>query len=469
MQPCHGPHAQRVCHDSMISGEELAGLPVLVAGAGVSGAAAARVLRDRGAVVTVADGSDERAQPLRDDGFPVVAADEPPPGTALVVTSPGWRPDSPLLVAAAAAGLEVLGEVELAWRLRGRAPWLAVTGTNGKTTTVRMLASVLSAAGLSTVAAGNVGLPLLDAVLADHDVLAVELSSFQLHWSSTVRPHTAVVLNLAPDHVDWHGSLEAYAAAKGKVYGPGTVAVHNAQDAVTQALSSRADQRIGFTLQSPRPGELGVVEDLLVDRAFADVPGEATALGTLADVTVPGDHNVANALAAAALARSYGVPAEAVAAGLRAFAPDPHRNALVATVDGVAWVDDSKATNPHAAAASLAAYPSVVWIAGGLLKGADVDDLVRTAAPRLRAAVLLGTDRAALADALRRHAPDVPVVEVDRLDTGAMSDAVSRARALARPGDTVLLAPAAASMDCFRDYGQRGDLFAAAVEQLATA
>ncbi|MCW2680957.1 MAG: UDP-N-acetylmuramoylalanine/D-glutamate ligase [Frankiales bacterium] len=442
----------------------LQGLPVVVAGAGVSGAAAARVLRERGARVTVVDASQERAEPLRADGFTVVAADEPPAGTALVVTSPGWRPDSPLLVAAAAAGVEVIGEVELAWRIRGHAPWLAVTGTNGKTTTVQMLAAILTAAGRRTVAAGNVGLPLLDAVLEPYDVLAVELSSFQLHWSSTVRPHTAVVLNLAPDHVDWHGSLDEYAASKGKIHGPGTVAVYNREDRESVRLAAAADgPRVGFTLGSPAPGELGVVEDLLVDRAFAEVPGEATELATLGDLTVPGTHNVANALAAAALARSYGVPAGAVRDGLRGFTPDAHRNALVATIGEVAWVDDSKATNPHAAAASLAAYRSIVWVAGGLLKGADVDDLVRQAADRLRAVVLLGTDKQPFREALQRHAPDVPVVEVERLDTGAMLDVVSAARGLARPGDTVLLAPAAASMDCFRDYKQRGALFASAV------
>ena len=444
-------------------------LPVVVAGAGISGAAAARVLRERGAQVTVVEASEERAEPLRADGFAVVAADEPPAGTALVVTSPGWRPDAPLLAAAAAVGIEVIGEVELAWRLRpaGAAPWLAVTGTNGKTTTVQMLAAVLSAAGLRTVAAGNVGLPLLDAVLEPYDVLAVELSSFQLHWSSSLAPHTAVVLNLAPDHVDWHGSLDEYAAAKGRIHGPGTVAVYNREDPGTVQLASRADRRVGFTLGSPGRDELGVVEDLLVDRAVPDVAGEATELARLGDLQVPGSHNVANALAAAALARSYGVPAGAVRDGLRGFRADAHRNALVAAADGVAWVDDSKATNPHAAAASLAAYPSVVWVAGGLLKGADVDDLVRDAAPRLRAVVLLGTDRQPFLDALRRHAPDVPVVEVERLDTGAMLDVVSAARGLARPGDTVLLAPAAASMDVFRDYAHRGRAFADAVSALA--
>ncbi|MCW2669297.1 MAG: UDP-N-acetylmuramoylalanine/D-glutamate ligase [Frankiales bacterium] len=416
------------------------------------------MLRDLGARVTVVD---DRAEDL--DDFPVQRT--LPDELALVVTSPGFRPTVPMLVEAASRGVEVIGEVELAWRLRGpaAAPWLALTGTNGKTTTVKMLEAMLSAAGHRTVAAGNVGLPLLEAVLDDYDVLAVELSSFQLHWSSTVRPHTGAILNVADDHTDWHGSFQQYALAKARIF-DADVSLGNADDEVVRTLLNRArGRRVTFTLQSPRPGEVGVVEELLIDRAFPDVPGEATELATLGDIPVPGDHNVANALAAAAMARSFGVPADAVRTGLQAFVPEAHRNALVADVDGIAWVDDSKATNPHAAAASLAAYASVVWIAGGLLKGADVDDLVRQAAPRLRAAVLLGTDRAVLREALERHAPDVPVVEVSRLDTGAMQEAVAAARSLARPGDTVLLAPAAASMDCFTDYKQRGDLFAEAV------
>jgi UDP-N-acetylmuramoylalanine--D-glutamate ligase len=433
------------------------GLPVTVAGAGVSGTAAARVLKELGAVVTVVDDTVTEL-----DEFPVVRA--LPEELALVVTSPGFRPTVPVLVEAASRGIEVIGEVELAWRLRGEAaaPWLALTGTNGKTTTVKMLESVLRAAGHRTVAAGNVGLPLLEAVLDSYDVLAVELSSFQLHWSSTVRPHTGAILNLADDHTDWHGSFDEYARAKARIF-EADVSLGNADDpAVSRLLDGARERRVAFTLQSPKPGQVGVVEHLLVDRAFPDVPGEATALAELTDIGVPGDHNVANALAAAAMARSFGVPAEAVRDGLRAFVPEAHRNALVVERDGVAWVDDSKATNPHAAAASLAAYPSIVWVAGGLLKGADVDDLVRQAVPRLRAVVLLGADRAVLADALARHAPDVPVVEVSRLDTGAMQEVVAAARSLARPGDTVLLAPAAASMDCFKDYKQRGDLFAEA-------
>lgn len=446
-----------------------AGAPVVVAGAGVSGAAAAHVLRDLGAAVTVVDARAEALEQLAEQGFSI--SHELPDELAQVVTSPGWAPASPLLVAAAARGIEVIGEVELAWRLRGPrgAPWLAVTGTNGKTTTARMLEAVLRAAGHRTVAAGNVGLPLLEAVLhpEPYDVLAVELSSFQLHWSSTLAPYAGALLNVADDHTDWHGSFQAYALAKGRIFAGGT-SIGNADDEVSRVLLNRAaGRRATFTLRVPRTGELGLVDHLLVDRAFPDVAGEATELASLADLAVPGAHNVSNALAAAALARSYGVPAESVRDGLRAFSPDPHRNALVRVHDGVSWVDDSKATNPHAAAASLAAYEPVVWIAGGLLKGADVEDLVRQAAPGLRAAVLLGTDRAALLDALRRHAPEVPVVQVGRLDTGAMSEIVIAAQQLAQPGDTVLLAPAAASMDCFRDYAERGELFAACVQALA--
>lgn len=444
------------------------GLPVVVAGAGISGAAAARALRDLGARVTVVDGAAERLELLAEQGFRT--ATTLPQELGLVVTSPGWKPTAPLLMEAAARGVEVIGEVELAWRVRpaGAAPWLAVTGTNGKTTTVTMLASILAAAGHRTVATGNVGLPVVEAVHGGYDVLAVELSSFQLHWSSTLQPDAGALLNVADDHTDWHGSFQLYALSKGRILDSAT-SIANADDEVSRTLLSRArGRRVSFTLQSPRAGELGVVEDLLVDRAFPDVPGEATELATLVDLTVPGDHNVANALAAAALARSYGVPAHAVAEGLRTYAPEPHRNALVGVVDGVSWVDDSKATNPHAAAASLAAYPSVVWIAGGLLKGADVDDLVRRSASRLRAAVLMGTDRGALREALARHAPDIPVIEVARLDTGAMQEVVDAARTLARSGDTVLLAPAAASMDCFENYRQRGELFAAAAVEVQT-
>lgn len=397
-----------------------------------------------------------------------------PEGTELVVTSPGWPPSSPLFAAAAQAGVEVIGDVELAWRLRGpdAAPWLAVTGTNGKTTTTRMLAAMLTAAGLRTAAVGNIGVSLLDAVLGEeqYDVLAVELSSYQLHWAPGIRPHSAAVLNLAPDHLDWHGSMDAYVADKGRIYHGNTVAcVYNAADPATERLVEQADveegcRAIGFTLDAPRMSELGVVDGLLVDRAFVeDRRNSAQELAEAADVQPLAPHNIANALAAAALARAYGVPAGAVREGLRAFRPDAHRIAEVAVLDGVAYVDDSKATNTHAAQASLTSYEHVVWIAGGLAKGAEFDELVTAAAGRLRGAVLLGADRALIREALARHAPQVPVVDLERTDTGAMSAAVAAARQLATAGDTVLLAPACASMDMFSNYNQRGDLFADAV------
>jgi UDP-N-acetylmuramoylalanine--D-glutamate ligase len=400
-----------------------------------------------------------------------------PAGTELVVTSPGWRPDHPLLVAAAAAGVEVIGEVELAWRLQAErgasTPWLALTGTNGKTTTVGMLASILTTAGLRAVAAGNVGLPTVDAVLADppYDVLAVELSSFQLHWSRSLRPAAAAILNVAPDHLDWHGSMADYVGAKATIYRGDPVVVFNADDAwaVRIAAASPARRRAGFTLRRPAQGELGVIDEALVDRALGPEPFEPeqpVELARVADVRPPGPHNVQNALAAAALARAHGMPADAVGEGLRRYVPGPHRHEVVATVAGVSYVDDSKATNPHAAAASLTAHHRVVWIAGGLLKGAPVDELVATARRRLAGVVLLGADRARLAEAITRHARDLPVVEVGRTDDGAMREAVQAAAGMARPGDTVLLAPAAASMDMFTDYAARGDAFAAAARAL---
>ncbi|MDT0309177.1 UDP-N-acetylmuramoyl-L-alanine--D-glutamate ligase [Streptomyces sp. DSM 44917] len=464
-----------------------AGRRVTVAGLGVSGVSAARALARAGAHVTAVDGGDgerprARAAELAGEGVDVRLGDGDtlPPGTELVVTSPGWRPDSPLFAAASAAGAEVIGDVEVAWRLRGPAgpPWLAVTGTNGKTTTVRMLAAILTAAGLRTAAVGNIGASLVDAVLADppYDVLAVELSSYQLHWAPSVRAHSGAVLNLAPDHLDWHGSMAAYAAAKGRVY-EGNVAacVYNAEDPATEALVREADvtegcRAIGFTLGPPGLSQLGVVDGVLADRAFLpDRLHRAQELAGVADVDPPAPHNIANALAAAALARAYGVEPRAVRDGLRAFRPDPHRIEHVADVGGVAYVDDSKATNTHAAAASLAAYPSVVWIAGGLAKGATFDDLVREAAKTLRGAVLIGADRPLIAEALARHAPGVPVVEVTEAGTGAMAEAVREATGLAAPGDTVLLAPACASMDMFANYAERGHSFAAAVRALPAA
>ncbi|MCA5893148.1 UDP-N-acetylmuramoyl-L-alanine--D-glutamate ligase [Isoptericola sp. NEAU-Y5] len=472
---------------------------VVVAGLGVTGRAVADALAGRvRSLVTVdtrAEGADVRdADDPRRAAEVVAAAD-------LVVASPGWPPSSPLLAAAAESGVPVWSEVELAWRLRtdrgpaddgaarGPAPWLGVTGTNGKTTTVEMLASILGAAGLRTAAVGNVGAPLVAAALdPSYDVLAVELSSFQLHFTGTTSFEAAAVLNLAPDHLDWHGSFEAYARDKGRILDRVQVAcVYNVADPATRELVEEADvvegaRAVGCTLGAPALGQVGVVEDVLVDRAFHAASGtrehrtHATELATLADLAhlappgaPPAPHVVADALAAAALARAHGVPAVAVRDGLRAFRPGAHRIALVRELGGVSYVDDSKATNAHAAAASLGACAAgtVVWVAGGLAKGASFDELVSGQADRLRAAVLIGADPAPLRDALARHAPQVPVVVVDPGDTGSvMRRAVAAAQGLAREGDTVLLAPAGASMDQFASYARRGEAFATAVQEL---
>ncbi|WP_438294318.1 UDP-N-acetylmuramoyl-L-alanine--D-glutamate ligase [Streptomyces sp. HUAS TT7] len=464
------------------------GRRVTVAGLGVSGMPVARVLNGLGAAVTVVnEGADERsrtqAAELEAQGITVRLGDGAtlPEGTELIVTTPGWRPDKPLFAAAAEAGVPVWGDVELAWRLRdldGRtpAPWLAITGTNGKTTTTQMLASILRAAGLRTAAVGNIGVSLLDVVLGEeqYDVLAVELSSYQLHWAPSLRAHSAAVLNLAPDHLDWHGSMEAYAADKGRIYEGNTIAcVYNAQDKVTEDLVREADveegcRAIGFTLATPGPSQLGVVDGILVDRAFVqNRQKNAQELAEVSDVFPPAPHNIANALAAAALARAFGVEPKAVRDGLKAFRPDAHRIEHIADIASVAYIDDSKATNTHAAEASLAAYDPIVWIAGGLAKGASFDELVQRSAKRLRGVVLMGAERHLIAEALARHAPEVPVVDLDRTDTGAMSEAVREAAGLARPGDTVLLAPACASMDMFANYNKRGEAFAEAVRELA--
>jgi UDP-N-acetylmuramoylalanine--D-glutamate ligase len=484
------------------------GLRVLVAGLAVSGFAAADALAERGAVVTVVDGkaagesqaNDERANILDILGVTVRQGEEhtvgmPAEDVDLVVTSPGWRPDQPMLLEAAARGIPVWGEVELAWRMRaktGAAPWLTVTGTNGKTTTVNMLASILRAAGLRATSAGNVGTPILEAVLHPEpfDVIAVELSSFQLHWQRSVSAVAAACLNVAPDHLDWHGSFEEYLRAKGRIYQHTHIAcVYNVADPLTEQLVMEAEvvegcRAIGFTLGVPAPSMVGLVDEVLADRAFVETrQNSAAELGTLRDLQ--GDapsvapHYVANALAAAALARAYGVGPLSVRDGLRAFRPDPHRIADVGTVDGVRFVNDSKATNPHAASASLRSFEKVVWIAGGLLKGAteeQLDELVTSVSPRLRGVVLLGADRARIAEALARHAPHVPVVDVGSSETvdvtftpgvDVMDDVVERAAGLAVSGDVVLLAPAAASMDMFANYGARGDAFEAAVRRWA--
>jgi UDP-N-acetylmuramoylalanine--D-glutamate ligase len=447
------------------------GEAALVIGVGVSGAAAAEALLDRKLTVRVADAVDgprqrAAAARLRELGAAVALGALPsaPDGVDLLVVSPGVPPDTAVVRAAPAAGVEVWGEVELAWRLGadGSGPaWLAVTGTNGKTTTTQMLGAILAASGRRSATAGNIGTPLVQAVTAAerYEVLAVELSSFQLHYSASPEPVAAAILNIAPDHWDWHGGPDAYAAAKERIWShPGTVAVGNLDDRGSAAALARAPgPRVAVSLDPASGADLTVRDAMLLDRRFG--AGELLAV---AELGVSGPHNVANALAAAALALAGGVGAGAVAAGLRGFVGGAHRDVLVDRVGGVGYVDDSKATNPHAAAASLTAYERVVWIAGGLNKGLAFDDLVLTVRDRLRAVVLIGSCADEISDALARHAPDVPVERAANMD-----HAVEAAAAAARGGDTVVLAPAAASMDMFRDYAERGDLFATAVKALS--
>lgn len=457
---------------------------ICVAGLGVAGYAAADALMQMGSAVRVIDASDNedvrsKAQILEALGANVrlqvsADADVDLEGCDLLVVSPGLPPRHPWIDVARSCGIPVWGELELAWRLRDPsrpAPWLCVTGTNGKTTAILMLDSILRSAGFASAAAGNIGTSLVDVVMHDQvDVIAVEVGAPQLPFVTSMSPLASVCINLAPDHIDHFGGFDSYRRAKARVYEHTQVAaVYNVDDPVTRTMVADANvikgcRAIGMTRGTPGMGMLGVVDGLLVDRAFiGDRTERAQELASVADVHPAAQHNVTNALAAAALARAYGVRPGAVRDGLRAFEPAGHRISTVGTLSGVTFVDDSKATNAHAALASVTAYPSVVWVAGGLAKGQDFDELTRHIAPRLRGVVLLGQDREVIADALRRHAPKVPVVEVDRTDTGAMELVVERALELARPGDTVLLAPGCASWDMFRDYAERGDLFATAV------
>jgi UDP-N-acetylmuramoylalanine--D-glutamate ligase len=478
---------------------DLSGADVLVAGARVTGRAILAALTPLGARATLTDDSPSALTAFAQRGVEVMDAANAAERVSdydLVVTSPGLPPTAPVLAAAAVAGVPVWGDVELAWRLdsSGRygppRRWLVVTGTNGKTTTTSMLHAMLVAAGRRALLCGNIGDPVLDVLDQPAELMAVELSSFQLHWAPSLRPEAGVVLNVAEDHLDWHGTMEAYARDKARVL-DGRVAVVGLDDPVAAGLLSTAGAsvRVGFRLGEPAQGELGVRDGVLVDNAF----GEQLELAQATSIPVAGPVGVLDALAAAALARAVDTAPEAIARALAGFQVGRHRAEVVGNADGVTYVDDSKATNPHAAQASITAYPRVVWIAGGLLKGASVDELVATVAKRLVGAVLIGRDRSLIRDALSRHAPDVPVVElvtgedsgvpgvigstvncVTRvIDVGgrSVSDAVmaavvEAARGLAGPGDTVLLAPAGASFDQFSGYGQRGDAFASAVSAL---
>ena len=464
-------------------------LRVVVLGLGVTGFSVADTLAELGAkVLVVAEKADEELVDILDvlevkhivgkaaAGVPDAVVQFEP---ELVITSPGVNPNHEMIVWCAKKEIEVWVDIDLAWRLRDKtsriAEWITVTGTNGKTTTVQMVEAMLQAAGLRAVSCGNIGLPILDAIRDPDgfDALVLELSSFQLHYMHRIEPHSSAVLNLADDHLDWNGSFEKYSDAKAKIYENTRIAcVYNVNDIATEKMVENADvlegaRAIGFTTGLPSRSQVGYVEDILCDRAFLDDRAnsalEITTLADLSSIGVLTPHLMANAAAATALARSFGVEAQHIKRALIDFRQDAHRIELVHEQDGIRWINDSKATNPHAAAASLNSFENVVWIVGGLLKGVDLSQLVKDYASRIRAAIVIGKDRTEVLRALSESPEISNVVEID--DTGdVMHAAVRAAIRIARTGDTVLLAPAAASMDQFKDYADRGNQFSQQVK-----
>ena len=389
------------------------------------------------------------------------------------IISPGWRRTHPMIEALQRAGATLLSEIDLGWIIKcARNPsqrWVALTGTNGKTTTVQMLESIIKAAGISGRACGNVGNSVVETLHSETqlDVLALELSSFQIEWSEYAQFDAVTLLNIAEDHIDWHGTFDNYANAKIKLLDQTGIAILNRLDPeIVNRSTSWNGRKIFFSLDTPSAGELGLVENILVDRAFSENPENAELFAELSDIVPTVPHNVLNAMGAAGLALALGISHHAIKVGLSSFAVDRHRLEKILERDGVMWVNDSKATNPHAARAALSSYESSIWIAGGLAKGASMDELVEAIAPRIRGAILIGQDRELIATALDRYAPKIPYRRVDAPDPAElMRLVVEAANELAQSGDTVLLAPACASMDQFNSYSHRGELFREAVTE----
>jgi UDP-N-acetylmuramoylalanine--D-glutamate ligase len=447
---------------------------ILVAGAGVTGKACARALVKRGALVTLVDESVTTVE-----NFLVITPDAVTmSGYDLLLVSPGWRENHPLISLARASGVELINEIDFAWSLRNtNQRWLALTGTNGKTSTVELTAAMLRSGGLKAVACGNVGTTVIETVESSEnfDYLVLELSSFQLHWMEDPSFVATAILNIAEDHVDWHGSFNAYAEAKISILDKSTTAVLNGDDAeIVTRTSHWQGNKVFFAIDTPAPGEMGVVEELLVDRAFVADPQEAAMISELTEVQPTVPHNVSNSLAAAGLARAAGVTHEAIRQAIVKFTPGKHRIEKVLEKDGITWINDSKATNPHAASASIMSALSVVWIAGGLAKGATMGDLVDRVKSRVRVAILIGQDRDLIARELRERAPHIEIIEIDNPDSYVrggegnelMESVIRAAQTRAVSGDTVLLAPACASMDQFLSYSDRGDRFSRAVKKV---
>jgi UDP-N-acetylmuramoylalanine--D-glutamate ligase len=440
---------------------DVRGKQVIVVGLAASGLAAAKILASEGARVRVTEQRPRRevaeaAEEAEAAGAEVLAGGHAPShvrDAKLVVASPGVPEHAEVLLWVRRGGIPLWSELELGARL-ARCPYVAVTGTNGKTTTTEMIAAAMRAGGLDAVACGNVGHPFSLAATEEHQALAVEASSFQLRFHQSFRPKVSVLLNLAPDHLDWHGSFEAYRSAKARVFAlqrPGDTHVGNRDDHAAAATSRSAPcDQLWFTLESPEEHEVGFEGDELVAR----LDGRNT-LGT---PPFRSASMLADAAAAAAASLAFGVEASAIAEALGSFAPLSHRGEVVATVHGVRYIDDSKATNPHAALATVSGYERVVLVCGGRSKGVDLSPLA-AAIPRLAGVVVLGE---AASELVTLFDGSVPVRRV-----GSIEEAVSEAARLAPPDGNVILAPACSSWDMFRDYRERGDRFAVAVKALA--
>jgi UDP-N-acetylmuramoylalanine--D-glutamate ligase len=396
------------------------------------------------------------------------------------VVSPGFSPRHPLVVELKQKGILVIGDIELAWRLRDKhdvvAKWIGVTGTNGKTTTSEMATAMLLESGKRAIACGNIGVSILDAIRdpLGFDYLVVELSSFQLHYMGQISLHVAVFLNIAEDHLDWHGDFESYLAAKAKIYqNTAEFIVFNEQDPKTLHAAQQAEvaagcRAVGFGLGAPGMSSVGYVEEFLVDRAFLnDRANTALELSEIADIeqiSPASSHLLANAAAAATIARACGVEPIFIKEALRSFQLAPHRAQFLGQVNQVRFINDSKATNAHAAEASLGASESIIWILGGLLKGVNPEPLIIRHGAKLRGVVLLGAETELLEGLFSANLPSLPVFLAAKNDP--MGSAVRLAVDISKPGDTVLLAPMAASMDQFIDYAERGDKFVEAVRKL---
>ena len=449
---------------------------IFILGAGVTGLACAHSLKSRDALVTLIDDSITHV-----DGFEVV------PTSSItefdcdyLLISPGWKESHTLIAKAMKSDVQLLNEIDLAWEIRQeRSPgqkWIALTGTNGKTTTVEMTAAALRAGGLHAVACGNVGRTVIECVDSNEnfDALVLELSSFQLHWLKQAEFLSCAILNIADDHTDWHGTFDLYARAKISILDRSLTAILNGDDKEVVGRTSHWNGRkVFYSLDTPKPGEIGLVEELLVDRAFVPDPQEASMIAELIEIKPTVPHNVSNALAAAGLARTLGVAHEKIREALAQFTPGRHRIEVIAEKDGITWIDDSKATNPHAAEASILSALSVIWLAGGLAKGADVASLIARVHPRIKKVITFGTDRKLFTSAFAEHAPHIEVLEIeppsDYVRGGEsnsfMEEIIRQAQLFASDGDTVLLAPACASMDQFISYADRGDRFAAALRK----